>query len=307
MNESATRAPGTSVRLKRERALAAVAGLTALLACFPERESVAASKEECVEVHSRGQDLREKGQLTRARQLFLACAQSACPDLVQADCARFGDDLDHLVPSVAFAARDAKGLDLPDTNVYVDDVLVATRLDDGRSYELDPGRHAVRFVHEGKETLLGPILNQGEKGRTLVATFTDLGAAPDRGAAPAAQPPQPARSSSPLIVAGLGAASVAAGATLIAIGAHRVPEGCSIASKECATPPGDPAIDAAHRGVSLANIGLGVGVTGAGLLVGGLVWYAVQPAAPPARTGRAPGVEPLVGSGVGGVLVSGRF
>jgi phytoene/squalene synthetase len=30
-------------------------------------------------------------QITRARQLFLACAQSSCPNLIQGDCARFGD------------------------------------------------------------------------------------------------------------------------------------------------------------------------------------------------------------------------
>ncbi len=65
------------------------------------------------------------------------------------------------MPSVTFSARDGSAADLPVTTVYVDDTLMTSRLDDGRTYELDPGKHTVRFVHEGKETSLKVVLNQG--------------------------------------------------------------------------------------------------------------------------------------------------
>ena len=64
------------------------------------------SKEECLDAHSRGQDAKEQNKLSLARKLFLTCAQSSCPQVVQGDCARFADDLSRLQPSVTFIARD---------------------------------------------------------------------------------------------------------------------------------------------------------------------------------------------------------
>src|SRR5437879_4237529 len=90
-------------------------------------ECAASSKDECIDAHGRGQDLREKGQLVRAKQLFLTCAQPMCPGLVQSDCSRFSEELGRIVPTVSFAARDAAAADLPMTTVYVDEVLFANR------------------------------------------------------------------------------------------------------------------------------------------------------------------------------------
>src|SRR5690606_26319916 len=86
-----------------------------------------ASKEQCLESHSRGQDAKQQGKVTLARKLFMTCAQASCPSLVQSDCARFADELERVQPSLSFAARDGRGNDLPDTTVYVDGGLVLTR------------------------------------------------------------------------------------------------------------------------------------------------------------------------------------
>ncbi len=260
-------------------------GLWACVSLVPAT-SAAGTREECVDAHGRAQDLREHGQLARARQTFLACAQSSCPTVVQQDCARFSEELTQLVPTVSFGARDANAADLPSTTVYVDDALVATRLDDGRVYELDPGKHTVRYVHDGKETALKVVLNQGERGRLLVATFVDRDGPPRR-LAPVADAPEvtaPAearRPLFPLVVAGVGAAAAVAGGVLLAVGSSSVPDACSISTKECATTPDDPAIGKAESGVRLANAGLAVGVAGAVTLIGGLVWYLVQPVSTP--------------------------
>jgi hypothetical protein len=284
-------------------ALVAAAGVLAL-GLLPSGECQAASKDECIEAHGRGQDLREKGLLTRSRQMFLTCAQSSCPNLIQGDCARFGEELDRLLPSVSFGARDSRASDLPNTSVYVDETLVTTRLDDGKSYDFDPGKHTIRYVHDGKETTLKVILNQGEKGRTLVATFTDNNSTA-AGADARSSPPEPKKSLLPLVVAGLGGAALATGGVLFAVGMGQVPEGCSVSTKECAAPPGDPRLDDANRGVSLANLGVGIGLSGAALLIGGLVWYAATPATPPSTRGQL--VLPWVGRGAGGVAVVRSF
>jgi hypothetical protein len=245
------------------------------------RTSAAGAREECVDAHSRAQDLRERGQLAQARRTFLSCAQSSCPSVVQQDCARFSEELAQLVPSVTFGARDANAADLPATTVYVDDAILATRLDDGKSYELDPGKHVVRYVHDGKETTLRVVLNQGERGRLLVATFLDKSSSVrrERDTPEVTEPPvvESKRSALPLVFAGLGAAAAVTGGVLYAVGNGSVPDNCTVSTKECATAPNDPSLSKAESGVRLANTGLAIGISGAVTLVGGIVWYLVQP------------------------------
>jgi hypothetical protein len=260
----------------------AALALTAALALgLVATTSEAAPREECMDAHGRAQDLRDRGQLARARQTFLTCAQSSCPSLVQQDCARYSEELAQMVPTVTFGARDANAADLPVTTVYVDDVLITSRLDDGRAYELDPGKHVVRYVHDGKETTLKVVLNQGERGRLLVATFVDRTAAKRDVKEPAETTEPPAtetkRSALPLVVAGVGAAAAVAGGVLFGLGSGSVPDSCSMSTKECSAPPGDPAYAKAASGVQLANTGIAVGISGAITLIGGLVWYFVQP------------------------------
>lgn len=260
--------------------LAVALAITFLLS-FAPRRSWAASKEECLDAHGRGQELREAGQLSRARQSFTTCAQSSCPTIVQADCARLSEDLAHLIPTVTFVARDASASDLPATSVYVDDVLVATRLDDGKAHEIDPGKHVLRYLHDGRETTLKVVLNQGEKGRVLIATLAS--ATPPPAAERAREPErfepvrESPRSGLPLVFAGTGAAAAVAGGVMIGVGMGRVPSNCDVSTHECAGRAGDPSFGEAESGVSLANIGIGVGVAGAAFLVGGLVWYLLQP------------------------------
>jgi hypothetical protein len=276
--------------------------LSAILAASALTTSASAappSKEECLDAHGRGQDLRESRQLARARGMFLVCATSACPALVQADCARFADELGRLVPSVTFAARDERGADLPQTQVYMDDILVATRLDDGKSYDVDPGRHAIRFVHDGKDFTVRVVVNQGEKARPIQALFgSGQGAEPAAGAAsqagaPSAPPPLPKRPVLPLAAAGAGLVAAAVGTALLVAGASKVPASCSMSSKECAAPPGDKAFEDARSGVSMMNTGIAIGIVGAVALAGGLVWYFVQSpttpdSAPPAQARSSP-------------------
>jgi hypothetical protein len=246
--------------------------------------SFAGPRDECVDAHSRAQDLRDRGQIGQARRTFLTCAQSSCPSLVQQDCARYSEELATLVPTVTFSARDANAADLPATTVYVDDAIVATRLDDGKSYEVDPGKHVIRYVHDGRETTLRVVINQGERGRLLIATFVDRAAAAaaarrERDTPETIEPPvaESKRSVVPLVFAGIGAAAAVTGGVLYGVGMGSVPDSCSMSTRECATAPNDPSLSKAESGVRLANTGLAVGITGAVTVLGGIIWYLVQP------------------------------
>jgi hypothetical protein len=256
----------------------------------------APAKEECLEAHGRGQDLREAGRLSQARAQFQTCGQQACPALVQSDCVRFAEELAQLVPTVTFVARDARAVDLPDTQVFLDEQLLAGRLDAGKPFELDPGPHAVRFVHRGRDIVLRVVINQGEKNRALVATFADpAGRTPPAGALAPDAGASAGRPALPLFVAGVGGLGLAAGAALFGVGLSRVPDACSWSSNECNAPPGDPSFEKAHDGAALANVGLAVGSVGLAVAVGGLVWYFVQSPRPSAASASLLPPRPLLG------------
>jgi hypothetical protein len=268
--------------MMRRSNLARVSALLITLASARTAAS-APTKEECLEAHGRGQDQREAGHLALARDSFAVCSQPSCPQLVQADCATFSDELSRLSPTVSFAARDEQANDLPETQVYLDGVLVAERLDDGKSFDVDPGRHAVRFMHDGRTVLLDVVVNQGEHGRNLIATFTGptpetapQSPAPPRDRHLPAPEPRAKRSALPLVVAVAGGAALTTGLVLLGVGLGKIPGDCSLSTHECTAPPGDPSFEDAHGGTTMVNIGATTAIAGAVIGIGGLIWYFAQ-------------------------------
>ncbi len=232
------------------------------------------TKEQCVDAHGRGQDAKEQGKLTLAKKLFLSCAQAGCPALVANDCARFADDLGRQQPSISLAARDASGADLPDTTVYIDDLLVATRLDDGRPHEVDPGKHVVRFTNAGHDQVVTIVIGAGEQGRTVAASFGGKPApvTPQVASEPRTMTKQIHPSGSRALIIG-GLAVTVAGAAFGAFELTRVPSQCSISTNQCAAAPGDQVFADAHSAVHLANIGWTVTGIGLAAAIGGTLWY----------------------------------
>jgi hypothetical protein len=252
-----------------------ISSLVALPVAFAD--DAKEGKEACIESHSKGQDAKEQGKLSLARKLFLACAQSGCPTVVQSDCARFADDLTRMQPTLNFAARDTSGADLPDTSVYVDDVLIATRLDDGRAYEVDPGKRVIKFFYGSKEQTQTVVVGAGEKGRTISVTFGS--ASPAGGTSTAAEPiirrkaPTTSHPGGAKLLLGVGAALTVGGATMGVLGLSRVPADCSVSTHECAAPPGDALFSDASRAVQLSNIGWVMAGLGIVAVAGGTAWY----------------------------------
>jgi len=269
------------------------------------------SKEECLDAHGKGQDAKEQGKLTLARKLFLTCAQPSCPTLVSNDCARFADDLTRQQPSISLAARDGSGTDLPDTTVYIDDVLVATRLDDGRPHDVDPGKHVIRFTNGGKDQTVTIVIGAGEQGRTVAATFGQPktgGSNLTSTSSPAAPKPAPPQDIHPtgskaLMIGGL--VVTVAGAAFGAFELSRVPSQCSISTNQCAAAPGDQVFSDAQSAVHLANLGwvaTGIGLAAA---IGGTVWYYTGVKHPDNKEHFA--VAPWASSDGGGFAVGGSW
>jgi len=272
------------------------------------------SKEACVDAHSRGQDAREQGKISLARKLFLTCAQNGCPAAVQADCARFADDLTNLQPTVVFVARDGNGNDLPETTVYVDGALIATTID-GRPHDIDPGNHIVKFSSGGKDEVVTVVIGSGEKGRTVQARFGSPPAAPSATAAvsPVMQK-QPARPPAARTIHPKGSMAIALGGGAVAIagvaialyGKSQVPSQCDLGTHQCAAPPGDPVFAAARSAAGTVNLGIIAGSVGATTALAGLVWYfAGSKTTKESPTQQA--IAPWVNSSGGGVALSGSF
>jgi hypothetical protein len=267
----------------------------------------APSKEVCVDAHSKAQDARELGKLALARKLFLSCAQASCPTLVQGDCARFADDLARTQPSVGFVARDGNGVDLSDTAVYVDELLVVTRID-GSLHEIDPGKHSIKFVHAGVEHVVVIVVGAGEKGRSITARFgaatatagaTGLAKAKSGGVKETVVRPKGAK-----IVMGAGAAVTLGGIALGVYGLVRVPDACSVGPRECAASPGDPVFDDASSAMKLVNLGIIVGGIGIAATVGGLIWHYQGTKTVRERDEQ---ISPWLIPGGGGITVSGHL
>ncbi|MGE5185198.1 MAG: hypothetical protein ACM31C_24180 [Acidobacteriota bacterium] len=259
------------------RLVAAIA--TALVAASPLARAGEMTKEECLDAHSRGQDAKEQNKLSLARKLFLTCAQPSCPALVQGDCARFADDLGRLQPSMTFVARDGSGADLPDTTVYVDGILVATRLD-GSAHDVDPGSHTIKFQSGGKEQMVTVVIGTGEKGRTVAATFGSPSVPSPAAAAAradlAVKKPSGPKTTHPggakVLVYG-GAVLTAGGAILGVVGLLKMPGNCDLSTHQCAAPPNDPSIANAASAAKLIDYGWAVGITGVIALGAGTYWY----------------------------------
>jgi len=295
----------TATTLVRPALLAAAAAVA--FAWLPIASAGELTKEECLDAHSRGQDAKEQNKLSLARKLFLTCAQASCPQLVQGDCARFADDLSRLQPSVSFIARDGGGADLPDTTVYVDDVLIVTRLD-GSVHDIDPGKHVVRFTNNGKDEVQTIVIGSGEKGRTIVATFGSPVPTPAVAAAMRADQPihrQP-KVVHPLgsraLIWGGGALGVG-GAALAIVGMLKIPSNCSLSSHECAAAPGDSSLSKASSAVKLADYGIAVGTIGLAALAGGVVWYYGSAKMEKEHVAVAPWLSP----GGGGIALGGEL
>jgi len=187
---------------------------------------------------------------------------------------------------VSFSARDPKGNDLPDTQVFVDGQLVASRLDDGKAHDVDPGKHVVRFVSSrgGKESSVNVVIAVGDKGRNVTTVIGDSSSVTSPASVPNNAPVDADKSAGgssrpifPLVIAGVGGAALATGVVLAVVGLGNVPSQCSTGARECAAPPGDPVFEDAKSAMNLANLGVGLGIAGLVVGVGGLIWYLSSP------------------------------
>lgn len=213
---------------------------------------------QCADQAERGQELRDKGQLVAARELFISCAQQDCPTPVRASCNEWLGDLDRRLPSLVVSAKDAAGRDVTGVKVTLDGAPVPDSVTSA-AVRVDPGVHVIRCAREG----LGPtedrvVLREGEGIRVLTVTLRSPAPEP-----PAPGPvPQPPRRTSPWVYV-LGATSLVGFGVFGGFawsGAARYDELEGSCAPRC--PAGD--IDGVRTRFLIADVGLVVGAVSLG-------------------------------------------
>lgn len=157
----------------------------------------------CRSAFEKGQELRDDGKLTAAREELVTCTR-VCPVAFATPCEGWLADVEKSLPTIVPRAVSARGQDLTDVTVSIDGVKRVTAID-GRGMAIDPGAHEVRFEVAGRPPVTEKVvIVEGEKNRVVLATI-------DTGPAPSKAVEAPTSASAPVaawIVSGLGIVAI---------------------------------------------------------------------------------------------------
>jgi hypothetical protein len=270
------------------------------------------SKAECIAANEAAQDLRSAGKLRDARTKLAFCMASTCPGPVREDCAQRLSEVDAVMPSIVFEAKDDSGNDLIAVHVKIDGLPLVDKLD-GTAVPVDLGRHRFGFDAEGMagtEKIL--VVHEGDKGRHERVVLGGVRsssppAAPFPSSTVSAAPPatrSPGMPTAAYVAFGVGAVGLAVGS---AFGVAALSDKSTLDSGPCPTATtcrSGTDLDSLHSHEIAANIGFGVGLVGA---VAGVVFWLLRPTASESGHAHNPGrsVESLIGAN--GVGLGGRL
>lgn len=239
------------------------------------RTARADDADRCASRAEAGQQARLAGKLRAAREELIECASEACPQVVRRDCARWLSEVETELPTIVVRARDGRGQDLADVRVFVDDVLLASRLE-GKAVAVDAGEHTFRFERAGAPPVSRRVIvHTGERARIVTVDLDGGDVEPARRASPVG----------PFVLGGIGAAAAATGIVLWAVGKSEHDDLASSCAPDglCATSD----VDAARTKLMIGDVAV---LAGALALTGAVAWWLLaQPARSSVRA-LAPGV-----------------
>jgi len=300
--------------MKRRSALMlSAAASLATAGAFPSvaRASDKADKAECLAASDQGQNLRDSGKYSGAREAFQTCSRDVCPAIVRRDCLRWLADLENTMPSVVVSAKDDKGNDLVDVTVTVDGKPLVAKLD-GKPILVDPGDHVFRYEAAGYPAVEGHVLvHAGEKSRVLDVQFgggAGAGAAAGAGATPppAQATPEAPHSGSIVPAAIFGGVAVVAFASEAVFGLSGLSQRSSdLSSGGCAPSCSASEKSSIQTKFLIADISMGVGIVSAAAAA--YLFFTRGSSEPAAQTAPSARVDvlPVLGGAAAGV--SGKF
>lgn len=249
-----------------------IVGLVAAFAVVlsvSDRASADDKSQQCIAASEKGQQVRDQGQYSAARDAFTQCARDVCPSIVRRDCTRWLSDLTQLWPSLVFGAKDDAGNDVVAVTVRADGNQLATSLD-GKPIQIDPGQHVFRFEAAGFPPVERTVVvHAGEKSRLIAVQFghpessSKTAAAQDSTSAPAAKDQGPPTSA--WVFAGLAVVAFGSEAYfgLSGLSDRSTLESTCGKTSSCS----QDQVTNVRTKFTVADIALGVGLASAGLSV----------------------------------------
>jgi hypothetical protein len=288
-----------------------VRGLAVAVAMASFAVSAAAradTKAECAKAYESSQEQKGQGHLREARQNLVTCSQSACPGFIKKDCAKWLSEVENLMPSVVFSAKDG-GKDVTDVSVSLGDEVLAQSLD-GHAVDMDPGTHT--FVFESakygrKEVEV--LVKEGKKAQSVEVQFAiEKSEAPrpdtndgDRGTTGISTEESSGRKTIAYVLAGVGAVGLG-GFAYFALSGKSDQNGLACADTKTCT---DSDLDPIKKKYLYADISLGVGVVSLGVATYLLLTKPGKEA--PVEQSKALRFDVAPQKGGGFAAVSGRF
>lgn len=239
-----------------QRGLVAGVVAAALLVHGP-RSAHADERESCISAAESAQALRDEGKYRRAREQMLVCARDVCPTTVKRDCVQWLGELDRDSPSVVVIAKDGDR-DVADVKVYLDNVLVADRLD-GRPIPVDLGEHTLRFERAGATKEERVLIGAGQKMRNIGVTFGAAKKKPDEGGEPAG-PREPGSIVPAVVVGSIGVVAIGS-AVLFGLQGKSDVDDLQKCKPRCA----ESDVDSARTKLIISDISTAVGVVALGV------------------------------------------
>ena len=257
------------------------------------------TKLECIAANDAAQDLRRAGKLREAREKLALCVSESCPGPVREDCAQRLTEVDGVMPSIVFEAKDAAGNDVVGVTVTMDGQRLQDKLT-GLPLQVDPGEHRFVFEAEGQPTTEKTIVvREGERDRHERVVLGQLG-----GPGPSTPAPSSSDGGTPRTIAyavgGAGVVGLVIGSVLGLVSKssydHALQTECGNNPSGC-SPQGIQDGQSAHGQATASTVAF---VAGIALLGAGGVLYFTAPKA-------SVNVGTTVGSDRAGVVVTGAW
>lgn len=144
------------------RFLHAAALIAAALVSLASADARAANV--CVQANQEAQDLRTAGKFREARAQLLVCAAKSCNTVIRNDCEKWIRDLDEKTPTIIVRVVDARGQDVLDARVTIDDARIELN---GKPVQVDPGQRTIKARTKNGEGETKVLTAQGEKDRVV--------------------------------------------------------------------------------------------------------------------------------------------
>ncbi len=250
--------------------------------------ATAPSTQDCLTASETANQLASQHRLRAERKQLLICAAPSCPGEIRQECSLRFEEVDRVMPSIVFEAKDAAGNDLSAVTVAVDGELLAYRLE-GVPLGVDPGEHQFVFQAAGYPAIQKQlVILQSQKDRRETIVFAQLGAGaaaqgltpatasvqgvPDVRARAPGKPEESGKSRAPAyVIGGIGAVGIVVGVVTraVAFGKKSTIEGHCDANRVC-DPTGMDAVSSARTLQTVSTIALiaGSAALGIGIYLG---------------------------------------